>query len=227
MTKDEVLCLRDLLNADKYMSEYIKTNTALKRGYTMVLSIDNSILIRKRFTTQNIVYDTLSNYISCFPKFVSNVNKNDTVLIFISGHGYQQKSVTTEETDRLDEYICHRTGKIIDNQINDLLLQKLPMAKRVICLADTCHSGTIFDNTNKYSNIFSISACLDNQLDSCDIGNNTGFGGALTVHLFDQPNACATLINGSVTDINKLVKVVANIIVPLRQVPLYIGPLNF
>jgi hypothetical protein len=126
----------------------------------------------------------------------------------------------------LDEYISYNGGIILDNEINSLLVSKLTISKRTICLADTCHSGTIFDNTINNKNVYSISACLDNQLDSCDIGNNTGFGGALTVHLLDQPNSISTLLLGTNDDIKQLIKKIENIMKPLGQVPNLIIPLN-
>ena len=218
-------CIRDCLTADKYLTNYLlQPSIKITKGCTMVLSIDNTQTNRMKFANnKNIIFDKLSNYKTRFTDFISKVNKNDTVLILISGHGYQQKSKTKEEVDGLDEYICHDKGIILDNELNELLLKKLTAARRVICLADTCHSGTIFDNSN-YTNIFSISACLDKQYASCDIGVLTGYGGALTVHLFDQSNASNILIAGNITDIKNLIATISKIIAPLRQTPLYIGP---
>ena len=125
----------------------------------------------------------------------------------------------------LDEYISYGNGIIVDNEMYSLLVSKLSFTKRTICLADTCHSGTIFDNTVNNTNVYSISACLDNQLDSCDIGNNTGFGGALTVHLLDEPNAISTLLLGNNDDIKNLIKKIENIMKPLGQAPNLIIPL--
>ena len=63
-------------------------------------------------------------------------------------------------------------------------------------------------------NAISIGACLDNQLDNCDIGN-IGFGGALTVHLIDN-NLIKHLLKGEeIYVFNKLEKIFKN----LRQTP--------
>ena len=216
-------CLRDCLTADKYLTNYLSEHsTKNTQGCKMLLSIDGNTTSRK-FTSKDMIFDKLSNYEKRFTEFTSKVAINDTVLILISGHGYQQKSKTTEEIDGLDEYICHDNGIILDNEINELLLNKLTAARRVICIADTCHSGTIFDNSN-YTNIFSISACLDKESAYNDVGGNTGFGGALTVHLFDQDNASNILIAGNITDIKNLISTISKIIAPLRQTPLYVGP---
>jgi hypothetical protein len=218
-------CLRDCLTADKYLTNYLsQPSIKINKGCTMVLSIDDTQTNRMKFANnKNIIFDKLSNYKTRFTDFISKVAKNDTVLILISGHGYQQKSKTKEEVDGLDEYIRHDKGIILDNELNELLLKKLTAVRRVICLADTCHSGTIFDNSN-YTNIFSISACLDKQYASCDIGVVTGYGGALTVHLFDQSNASNILIAGNISDIRNLVAKISKIVAPLKQTPLYVGP---
>ena len=215
-------CVRDLNNLYNYAKQFSNDNK-ISINQTVVLSIDNDNKIQSKFP--NSTFDKLSNYKSAFTSFISKIKSTDYVIISISGHGYQQRSSTQEETDLLDEYISYGNGIIIDNEIYSLLVSKLSFTKRTICLADTCHSGTIFDNTVNNKNIYSISACLDNQLDSCDIGNNTGFGGALTVHLLDQPNSISTLLLGTNDDIKKLIKKIENIIKPLGQVPNLIIPL--
>jgi hypothetical protein len=215
-------CIRDLNNLYNYTKQF-SIDEKIPINQSIILSIDNDNKIQSKFP--NSTFDKLSNYKSVFNSFISNIKSTDYVIISISGHGYQQRSKTQEETDLLDEYISYGNGIILDNEIYSLLVSKLSFTKRTICLADTCHSGTIFDNTVNNKNIYSISACLDNQLDSCDIGNNTGFGGALTVHLLDEPNSIRTLLLGTDNDIKNLIKKIENIMKPLRQAPNLIIPL--
>lgn len=70
-----------------------------------------------------------------------------------------------------------------------------------VAIVDTCHSGTMLDFENlvphqvnpvvsKYSEQKSyrslcISSCRDSGTAACDIGQTSGFGGAMTVHLLD------------------------------------------
>jgi hypothetical protein len=216
-------CIRDLSTLYNYAKKF-SVDKKISIGQSIILSIDNDTKIQAKFP--NSTFDKLSNYKSVFSSFTSKIKSTDYVIVLISGHGYQQRSNTKEEIDMLDEYISYNGGIILDNEINSLLVSKLTISKRTICLADTCHSGTIFDNTINNKNVYSISACLDNQLDSCDIGNNTGFGGALTVHLLDQPNSINTLLLGTNDDIKQLIKKIENIMKPLRQVPNLIIPLN-
>jgi hypothetical protein len=127
--------------------------------------------------------------------------------------------------DRLDEYISYTGGNILDNELFSLLVSKLYKTNKTVCLGDTCHAGTLFDikNLPNITNVFSLSACLDNQLDSCDIGVNTGYGGSLTVHLLDMSNALKTLLLGSTTDIKILTSKLASKLALLNQKPLLSG----
>ena len=216
-------CLRDIVNIDYYVNEFSK-QTNITRGQTIVLTIDNDTKIQSKFTTKNnIVFDKLNNYKSIFTTFTNNVKQNDYAIILVSGHGYQTTSKTSEETDKLDEYIAYNGGIILDNELNALLVSKLGKTKRTFCLGDTCHSGTLFDINNTIPNVYSLSACLDNQLDSCDIGYNAGFGGALTVQLLDIANSIKTLLLGQKNEINALVSKLSSKLILLKQKPLLCG----
>ena len=216
-------CLRDTANIDYYVNEFSK-QTCITRGQTVVLSIDNDIKIQSKFTTKNnITFDKLNNHKSVFATFTDNVKPNDYAIILVSGHGYQTASKTNEETDKSDEYIAYNGGIILDNELNTLLVSKLSKTSRTFCLGDTCHSGTLFDINSTIPNVYSLSACLDNQLDTCDIGYNAGYGGALTVQLLDIENAIKTLLLGKKSEINALVSKLSSKLILLNQKPLLSG----
>ena len=216
-------CLRDVVNIDYYVNEFSK-GTQISRGQTLVLSIDNDPKIRSKFTTKNnIIFDRLNNYKSAFATFTNNVKPNDFAIVLVSGHGYQTTSKTNEEMDRLDEYIAYNGGIILDNELNTLLVSQLSKTKRTFCLGDTCHSGTLFDINNTIPNVYSLSGCLDNQLNSCDIGYNAGFGGSLTVQLLDITDSIKTLMLGKKDEINTLVTKLSSKLILLNQKPLLSG----
>ena len=164
-------------------------------------------------------------------KCIAKVNDHSTVMTLISGHGYQMKDRSGDELDGMDEYIKTSNSIILDDDLRNIFI--LPLSKKqnikFIGLIDTCHSGTMFDLDFRYKkgswfkdtnrdlisiNAISIGACLDNQLDNCDIGN-IGFGGALTVHLIDN-NLVKYLLKGEeIYVFNKLEKIFKN----LRQTP--------
>lgn len=127
----------------------------------------------------------------------------DSVFVYISGHGYQTLSRERDEKDNRDEYV--RTGKqmIIDNLFWKMFIKDMDPSISFLGICDTCHSGSMFDldfewndssktwisSSNRkpvYKKAFSLGACMDSQLENCDIGNTCGFGGALTVQLLDQ-----------------------------------------
>lgn len=208
-------CTRDIKNINNYL--IVDGYNYTLRRQTMLLSIDNDIKIDKCDTGY------LRDYDRHFNSFVNKVKKDDSVFIFISGHGYQK--VSKEEKDNLDEYISFKSGIITDNILYQSLIEKLKdTSKRIVCLTDTCHSGTMFDLDEKSiykRNIFSLSACLDSQLDSCDI-SNVGFGGSLTVHLLDIPKALYILLNNDESSIKSLVAKLTTKLKLLNQLPQFI-----
>ena len=126
------------------------------------------------------------------------------LFVFISGHGYQDRDRDGDEQDGQDEFVrMSPSAKLTDDQIY-FILTKLKPTNEVFCICDTCHSGTMFDLPWGWDGqrwtpagtsaarpvlrlpVFSLSACRDLQLAACDIGQTSGFGGALTVHFIDN-----------------------------------------
>ena len=209
-------CLRDLKN----MSNHIDSD----KIFVFTTNPVNKNDFPKKTEFFNLHVNNLK-------KCIAKVNDNSTVLTLISGHGYQMKDKSGDELDGMDEYIKSSNSIILDDDLRDLFILSLSKKQNIkfIGLIDTCHSGTMFDLDFRYSkgswlkdtnrdlisiNAISIGACLDNQLDNCDIGN-IGFGGALTVHLIDN-NLIKHLLKGEeIYVFNKLEKIFKN----LRQTP--------
>lgn len=209
-------CLRDLKNVSNHLdSENIfvfTTNPVITNGFPK----------KTEFFNLNV-----NNLKKCIAK----VKDKSTVITLISGHGYQIKDKSGDELDGMDEYIKTSNSVILDDDLRDLFILSLSKKQNIkfIGLIDTCHSGTMFDLDYRYTkeswskdtnrdlisiNAISIGACLDNQLDNCDIGE-IGFGGALTVHLIDN-NLIKHLLEGEeIYVFNKLKKIFKN----LRQTP--------
>lgn len=122
--------------------------------------------------------------------FTKNISCEDIVLVYLSGHGYQTRDLNGDEKDGQDEYIMTKFGRVLDDDINRLLIKNIPNGVKFIGISDTCHSGTMFDLekdviSNVNYNFLSIGACDDRELENCDIGENVGFGGALTIQLLE------------------------------------------
>jgi hypothetical protein len=133
--------------------------------------------------------------------------KPDFMVVLLSGHGYSVNDVSGDEMDHHDEAI--NVGEtILDDQLYDRLVKKMPC--RGLLMTDTCHSGTMFDLPYVYNNsawvlntkrtdllstqIFSLSACNDQQCSMCDVGDKTGFGGSLTTALLNLDQVMTNLL---------------------------------
>lgn len=177
------------------------------------------------FLRNSILLKTIS-------EIVSN-SQLELLFIAISGHGYQQKDQDHDELDGMDEYIKINGQVLLDDQFRSLIIEKIPENCTFIGLCDTCHSGTMFDldydfNGTKWSrashrspvsrNCLSLGACLDNQLDNCDIGNTVGFGGSLTVHVIEL-NLLPLLFNNRESDLLTLYQKLIQKFKSLNQVP--------
>ncbi|KAF8090621.1 hypothetical protein N665_0471s0016 [Sinapis alba] len=73
----------------------------------------------------------------------------DSLFFHYSGHGAQQKDYDGDEIDGQDEALCpldHETeGKIIDDEINEILVRPLVHGAKLHAVIDACNSGTVFD----------------------------------------------------------------------------------
>lgn len=139
-----------------------------------------------------------------------------SLFVLLSGHGYSIRDVNGDEVDGMDE--CINVGsQITDDMLyNSLILRFANRTDvKMLLMSDTCHSGTMFDlpftlsggvfikNTRRNDVIgfeaLSLSACSDQQLSMCDVGDNAGFGGSLTVALLEYPEILKKLISGDHT----------------------------
>ena len=73
--------------------------------------------------------------------FAGEAQPDDFFLFTFAGHGFQKKDLYGDEPDGANEHICLRNGPVIDNDIN-LYLAKFNERVRIVCLFDSCHSGS-------------------------------------------------------------------------------------
>lgn len=112
-----------------------------------------------------------------------------------------------EEEDGMDEYIRLAGGtRVLDDELREkfynvwIRWNKRSHGSAFVAVVDTCHSGTMLDFEHKVSpsscsvqtiqprqfRSLCISSCLDSGAAACDIGQTSGFGGAMTVHMLDR-----------------------------------------
>jgi hypothetical protein len=142
------------------------------------------------------------------------------VFLLITGHGYQEKSTSdNHEIDGMDEYIKSRSGKITDDDLFDIFVRN--ECVNLSAVIDTCHSGTMLDINRKKStknHCISISACRDEQLAMCDVGNICGFGGSLVIQLIDN-DFLKYFINFDIQNIKKSYRIISRNLSKLQQSP--------
>lgn len=197
---------------------YIGTSSQLSGCINDVNNVKNVLIDKFGYSSEDITLmtdysdtslrPTKSNILNHLSKIVNlsftrrTQEPVDEIWIHYSGHGSYMRDTSGDEKDGCDETICpldySTNGFISDDELNRIL-QKLNQKVRLICLFDSCHSGTIIDLKYKYNLIskrcdednksnkincaaICISGCMDNQTsaDAYGLENNASFSGAMT-----------------------------------------------
>ena len=203
-------CERDLYNVYQML-------TSNKTLASNIYVLTNNI---PYFSKKKITTNVSNNSISALTTVLKKIDKC-SVFIHISGHGYQGGDVNVSELDGRSEKIILSSGNLDDYIFYNLLVKNINPVSKLRISVDTCHSGT-FSNLNYqitkdnkkiaaskkakpyFKDAYSISACRDDQLDSCDIGNIGGFGGGLTSHILDDGNLIEFLVGDPIKVRNNL-----------------------
>ena len=216
-------CIRDLYNLSNHLPDIF--DRILVFSHQDLSDQHHFFNPKCTFLRNHTLLKTISEIVSNF--------QLELLFMSISGHGYQQKDQDNDELDGMDEYIKINGQKLLDDQFRSLIIEQIPEKCTFIGLCDTCHSGSMFDldydfNGTKWTrashrppvlrNCLSLGACLDNQLDNCDIGETVGFGGSLTVHVIEQ-NLLPFLLNGQESDLLLVYQKLKNTFKSLNQIP--------
>jgi len=124
-------CINDVLRVKDVL---------VARGYTdiIVLADNDSTKMptRSRITEELIA-------------LASKYQPGDQIYVHYSGHGSYVKDTNGDEADGRDECICPvdyaTAGFIIDDNLNTILLAKVPAGCRIRVVFDSCHSGSALD----------------------------------------------------------------------------------
>jgi len=122
------------------------------------------ITIQKDGECDEATIPTRDNILREIDNLVEGIKADDRRVFFFAGHCYQIKNRRGTETDGLDEAILTarhcgpphpeidydskadvRKGIIIDNDLRERLVNRIPCGAKLVAIADTCHSGTLFD----------------------------------------------------------------------------------
>lgn len=112
---------------------------------------------------------TRENLIKAFHWLVDGATAGMSLFLHYSGHGGTQedKAPDTDEVDGQDETLIpvdyESNGVIVDDELHDILVAKLPQGVRLTCIFDCCHSGSILDLPYTYT--------IDGNLDVAVVDN--------------------------------------------------------
>ena len=140
----------------------------------------NSIEILTDLTT---VKPTKNIILNKFKEMIVKAVAGDILFFYFSGHGSYTYDRNGDETDRRDEMIISSDQQgVLDDDLKTILSTSMKRDITVICLFDSCHSGTMLDlkynyldsnNYDKYTendkvsecegNVIMISGCMDSQ----------------------------------------------------------------
>ena len=80
---------------------------------------------------------------------VSDGVAGDKLFFHYSGHGGRSRDRTGEEVDGFNETLIPvdhmHAGNIVDDNINKMMVNRLPKGVLLHCIIDACHSGTVMD----------------------------------------------------------------------------------
>ncbi|CAD6203882.1 unnamed protein product [Miscanthus lutarioriparius] len=92
---------------------------------------------------------TRENLLRAMRWLVEGSRSGDSLVFHFSGHGVQKLDMNDDEVDGYNEALCpmdfERSGKILDDDINEIIVRPLGKGVKLHAIVDTCHSGTILD----------------------------------------------------------------------------------
>lgn len=126
----------------------------------------------------------------------ATLQPGDIFVFYYSGHGAQTTDLNGDESDGNDECLVTYDMDIIDDDLN-AIWTTFPAGVRIVMVSDSCHSGTVYKNTDvgfkldldekaMQAELIHIGGCRDNQY---SYGNLNG--GVFTIALDDVWNGGA------------------------------------
>lgn len=154
---DPVNKLHGCINDVKAVADYL-TGTYVPAGYTCALRVWDDAAYPERCTRAGMLQE--------LDAFIQEVNADPTCAlawIHYSGHGSCTRDTSGDEADGQDETLVpvdFRTAGMITDDDLAARLAKFAGTAKVVCVMDSCHSGTVCDL--KYRWTSPTSATLDN-----------------------------------------------------------------
>jgi len=128
-------CHNDVGNIKKYIMDVGK----IKARNITTLMDDDGISIPP----------TKRNIMKAFDELTRKCQPGDCAFVHYSGHGSRQKDHTGQEESGYNSTLVpidfNEAGQIVDDELYEHLVLKMPRGSTLTCLMDCCHSGTVLD----------------------------------------------------------------------------------
>lgn len=92
---------------------------------------------------------TKKNILEGMRWLVDDCMPGDALVLHYSGHGVQRKDKNGDELTGMDDALVpldfKKKGLLVDDEINEIIVRKIPTGVRLHAIMDCCHSGTMLD----------------------------------------------------------------------------------
>lgn len=126
-------CINDAHNMSKFLCD--------KFGYKQ----DDIVMLTDDARNPRQI-PTRANMIAAMHWLVADARPNDSLFFHYSGHGGQTKDLDGDEEDGYDETVYpldhQQAGHIVDDEMHDIMVKRLPPGCRLTAIFDSCHSAT-------------------------------------------------------------------------------------
>ncbi|KAJ3508177.1 hypothetical protein NLJ89_g5897 [Agrocybe chaxingu] len=96
---------------------------------------------------------TRENILKHIALLVADAKPRDHFFFHYSGHSNQENTADTREEDGMNEFLdISENEKILDDELRELMVDKLPPGASLTAVFDSCHSGTLLDLPHYHCN---------------------------------------------------------------------------
>ncbi|CAA7261280.1 unnamed protein product [Cyclocybe aegerita] len=96
---------------------------------------------------------TRENILKHVALLVADAKPQDHFFFHYSGHSDQEATPDTREEDGMNEFLdISENERILDDELRELMVEKLPHGTSLTAVFDSCHSGTLLDLPHYHCN---------------------------------------------------------------------------
>jgi hypothetical protein len=135
-------CINDITDVEVYLRQIGFTEFTILKDFSEE-DIDHDSITATR---PDILPPTADNIIAAMRAAVTATRPGDTLYVHYSGHGSYVRDISGDERDGRDECIYSVDGKLIlDDVLNVILVKGLVAGAKLRVVFDSCHSGSCLD----------------------------------------------------------------------------------